>query len=160
MTNIFLILVAAIIIGIIIVILQRRWEKKSSSRQMMPPSSFPTTIANDSASYLAGDSELQRFLAQGQKIEAIKWVRELTDMSLQEAKDYVEALAYGEPLPAPSSTPVKSASSVEVEQEARRLLADRNKIEAIKRVRELTHMSLQEAKDFVESLEDKGMRNL
>lgn len=220
MTNIFLILVAAIIIGIIIVVLQRRWERNSSSHQMMSSPSLPSNIANDRASYLVGDSELQRFLAQGQKIQAIKRVRELTQMSLQEAKDYVEALAhreslpapsfapitdalpaeveqearrlladrnkieaikrvreltamslkeakdyvealaYGEPLPDPSSTPVKSASSIEVEQEARRVLADKNKIEAIKRVRELTHMSLKEVKEFVESLEDKGMGNL
>lgn len=156
MINILLILVAVIIIGIVIVILQQSWDRNSSSHQMMPPPSRPSNIANDPAE----DSEIQWFLAQGQKIEAIKRVRELTSMSLKEAKDYVEALARGESLPAPPSMPVRSALPVEVEQEARRLLADRNKIEAIKRVRELTHMNLNEAKDFVESLEDEGMGNI
>ena len=42
--------------------------------------------------------------------------------------------------------------SAEIEAQARALLADGNKIEAIKLVREATGLGLKEAKDFVERL--------
>jgi large subunit ribosomal protein L7/L12 len=35
---------------------------------------------------------VRALLADGQKIQAIKLVREITDLGLKEAKDYVEAL--------------------------------------------------------------------
>jgi ribosomal protein L7/L12 len=43
-------------------------------------------------------------------------------------------------------------TSAEIEAQARALLADGNKIEAIKLVREATGLGLKEAKDFVEGL--------
>lgn len=45
-----------------------------------------------SAGNLTGDSELHALLARGNKIAAIKRVRELTGMGLKEAKEYVDSL--------------------------------------------------------------------
>ena len=48
--------------------------------------------------------EVRGFLLQGQKIEAIKLVRQQTGSGLKDAKDYVEALEQGQspPMPAPA----------------------------------------------------------
>jgi ribosomal protein L7/L12 len=73
-------------------------------------------------------------------------------MGLKEAKDYVEALPNAPALASLSSAAPAPVGGSQVEAEARRLLAAGNKIEAIKRVRELTGMGLKEAKDYVESL--------
>jgi ribosomal protein L7/L12 len=100
-------------------------------------------------------ADVQALLAQGQKIEAIKGVRELTGLGLKEAKDYVDALQRGGALPvlpATAASEAVTASAPQLEQEARMLLAQGQKIEAIKRVRELTGWGLKEAKDYVERL--------
>ena len=52
------------------------------------------------------DAELQRRIQAGEKIAAIKLVRERTHLDLKEAKDYVEALERGEaPQPPPLASP-------------------------------------------------------
>lgn len=53
------------------------------------PALDPLTVPADSAAVAA---EARRWLERGNKIEAIKKVRELTGMGLKEAKDYVESL--------------------------------------------------------------------
>ncbi len=97
------------------------------------------------------EREVYSLLARGRKIEAVKKVRELTGMGLQEAKDYVDSLARS------GSQEMDIFKETGVSQEtfefkARELLARGRKIEAIKKVRELTGMSLKESKDFVDSL--------
>ena len=91
------------------------------------------------------EREVYSLLARGRKIEAVKKVRELTEMGLKEAKDYVDSLAS-------SGSQEMGVSKETLEFEARELLARGRKIEAVKKVRELTGMSLKEAKDFVDSL--------
>ena len=52
------------------------------------------------------DAELQQRIQAGEKIAAIKLVRERTRLGLKEAKDYVEALERGEaPQPPPLVSP-------------------------------------------------------
>ena len=52
------------------------------------------------------DAELQQRIQAGEKIAAIKLVRERTHLGLKEAKDYVEALERGEaPQPPPLASP-------------------------------------------------------
>ena len=53
---------------------------------------------------------------------------------------------------APRPAVVEPALTMDVEADARALLAAGHKIEAVKRVRELTGMGLKEAKDYVETL--------
>ncbi len=52
---------------------------------------WPTTLAPN-----ADDQEAIRLTAAGQKIQAIKFIREKTGMGLAEAKAYVEALERGQ----------------------------------------------------------------
>lgn len=104
--------------------------------------------------------EVQDLLARHEKIAAIKRVREVTNWGLKEAKDYVDAMVAAGGV-APAGRPYGSLSHVPIDQreipaEAMRqvqdLLARRQKIEAIKVVREVTNWGLKEAKDFVDGL--------
>ncbi len=97
------------------------------------------------------EREVYSLLARGRKIEAIKKVRELTGMGLKEAKDYVDSLARSV-LQNTSVFKETGVSKETLEFEARELLARGRKIEAIKKVMELTGVGLKEAKDFVDSL--------
>jgi ribosomal protein L7/L12 len=92
------------------------------------------------------ETEARSLLAQGQKINAIKLVRERTGLGLAEAKNLVESWP---------DAPVKPLSAIPHpatwEAKARYLLAQGQKIDAIKLVREMTGLGLKEAKDLVES---------
>jgi ribosomal protein L7/L12 len=95
------------------------------------------------------EQEVRFLLEQGKKIEAVKRVVEQTGKGLKESKDYVDALM------AESSAGMGGKVGVSQETlafEVRHLVERGRKIEAIKRVRELSGMGLKEAKDFVDSL--------
>ena len=88
---------------------------------------------------------VKHLVADGQKIEAIKLLREATGLGLAEAKQAVEAIACSEQLE-------PNELSAEAEGELLGLLQAGRKIEAIKRYREQHRCELKEAKDFVETL--------
>lgn len=95
------------------------------------------------------DPELELALSKGDKIAAIKRYRELRRTSLSDSKDAVEAMMAGT-LPVAFATPaLPDASDDPLLREA---LFRGNKIEAIKRYRELHGVGLAEAKDVVEAL--------
>jgi ribosomal protein L7/L12 len=103
----------------------------------------------------AATGEWQDVLAlieRGDKIGAIKRVRELTGLGLKEAKDYVDSIpAYGglPPLLAAAAAPPAPAPSLE---QVHALAQQGQKIQAIKLYRELTGVGLKEAKDYVDGL--------
>ncbi|HEY0603160.1 MAG TPA: ribosomal protein L7/L12 [Herpetosiphonaceae bacterium] len=146
---ILLALGALLVVGFLLFSMFRRWGTMPTPT-ITPPPQVPAELAND--------YEIRRFLAQGNKIQAIKRVRELTGLGLKESKDYVDQLPIGAPLEYGAAEPVAAESLRFVpdpafEQEIRQLLTQRQKIEAIKRVRELTGMGLKESKDYVDALE-------
>lgn len=100
---------------------------------------------------IGSDSELYTLLEQGNKIAAIKRVRELTGVGLREAKDYVDTRIMSHSLPE-QHVRVTSRENLSSDSELQTLLARGNKLAAIKRVRELTGMGLREAKEYVDSL--------
>jgi ribosomal protein L7/L12 len=122
----------------------------------VPVSTLPTGPLD-----AAQDAEVRRYVASGEKIMAIKRWRELTGLGLAESKAAVDAL-FGQGLPPPlSSVPQghgflpaqgPKGATPELVLEARQLVANGKKIEAIKRWREATGMGLKEAKDAVEAL--------
>ena len=60
---------------------------------LRPPPAMPMPMPPRAAAAPAGlEDEVRAFLAQGNKIMAIKHVREVTGMGLKEAKDFVEAI--------------------------------------------------------------------
>ncbi|MFN8598082.1 MAG: ribosomal protein L7/L12 [Anaerolineae bacterium] len=101
---------------------------------------------------------IKELLARGNKLEAIKVLRQQTDLGLKEAKDAVEAVERGEQPEIARNLPRTPTGSYTVDIERiTDLLARGNKIEAIKVLREQTHLGLKEAKDAVEVIERGGL---
>ena len=97
------------------------------------------------------DQDVLALVRAGNKIAAIKALREATGLGLAEAKEMVEAVERGEvaDLPRASVPPTPG----DLDSELRALLAAGRKIEAVKRAREVLGLGLAEAKDHVERLE-------
>ena len=111
-------------------------------------------------------SELMTMMQQGQKIAAIKRLREKTGAGLKEAKEAVERMERGEPAmvrlvdwdsapsPVAAGRPDSQPALVQdLHDEIADLLASGRKIEAIKRWREATGVGLKQAKEAVDQLE-------
>lgn len=140
----------AVIVGIILVFivglaLVYRWRRADIV-------TVKPTVRPNSGPPLAPDDEIRHLLAAGNKLGAIKRVRELTGLDLKAAKEYVEAQPAAPSLAGlvQPSQPTLGASALA--EEARRLMREGDKLVAIKHVREVTGMGLKEAKDFVERL--------
>jgi ribosomal protein L7/L12/DNA-directed RNA polymerase subunit RPC12/RpoP len=108
------------------------------------PDPTPVNSAPDPAQI----QEIIAIARSGNKIEAIKRYRQLTEVGLKEAKDTVEALAEGRPV---EIHPVRTTPA-NIEEDILQLVRSGNKIEAIKRYREVTDVSLAEAKAAVEAI--------
>lgn len=100
--------------------------------------------------------EVRALLNAGNKLEAIKRYRALTGVGLKEAKDAVEAMQRGEPvpeLPLPPAPPRRITSEMAIDDpELKAHLSAGRLIDAIKRYRELTGLGLKESKDAIEAL--------
>jgi ribosomal protein L7/L12 len=153
-TTTLIIIGAAAIVALVFVFVLRRLSWGSSPGFIeLTPRATPAVRLDPAA-----ENQLREMIASGQKIEAIKRVREQTGLGLKEAKDYVEQLPRGAIVATPSYAESTShmAPAVQLnpttEDELRDLVARGQKIEAIKRVREQTGLGLKEAKDYVEQL--------
>jgi ribosomal protein L7/L12 len=149
---------ALAVILIVAAILRRSWggslDRVPAPTDVLPQGVRYHSVADVPAENLA---EIRALLVQGNKIQAIKQLRELTGLGLKEAKDAVEGMDAGsyETTPA-SSQPSSSQFSGQALEEIRSLVEHGNKIGAIKRVRELTGLGLKEAKDYVDSIPRHG----
>lgn len=102
---------------------------------------------------MALEQEVQQLLSQNRKIEAIKRVREETGYGLKQAKDYVERLQQGYRVElSQGGYGAEATVSPEIVAAARQLMAEKQKIAAIKLVRDQTGWGLKEAKEYVERL--------
>lgn len=137
--------IAGLVVLLIVVLVLASQRRRTQIITVGPPARTTAAPA------LATDAELRRLLAANQKIAAIKRVRELTGMGLQEAKAFIEALE-GVASHATSTGAASPLQSTDLAAEARRVLQQEGKLTAIKRVRTLSGMGLKEAKEFVERL--------
>ncbi|MEP6895701.1 MAG: ribosomal protein L7/L12 [Chloroflexota bacterium] len=99
------------------------------------------------------ERQIREFINSDQLIPAIKLYREITGVGLLEAKSAVEALARGENVNIPTSSPQSQLNDPLLESKIKELLAKRNKIEAIKLYREAHKMGLKEAKDVIDQMD-------
>ncbi len=97
------------------------------------------------------DTLVRDLLAQDQKIQAVKLVRERTGWGLKEAKDYVDAHERGRPLVDLGSAPT-AAPDGDLADDVRDLVSQGQTIHAVKLVRERTGWGLKEAKDYVDAI--------
>jgi len=98
------------------------------------------------------EQQIMEMMATGNKIAAIKLYRERTGASLAESKEAVEAMQ-----PGVFVNPTSYAQAREpdpfLENQIKRLLSERKKIEAVRVYREAYHCGLKEAKDAVDLIE-------
>jgi len=99
------------------------------------------------------ERQIRELLAQEQKITAIKLYREATGVGLKEAKDAVEAIERGEPVFAPVYIQSDKRNDALLEEQIKQLLAQRQKIQAVKIYREAHNCGLKDAKDAVDAIE-------
>ncbi len=147
--------VVAVVLGLLILV----WLVLRFARQSAPSVTSRSTAALPHVPPDVVDEAL-RICQQGNKIAAIKHVRQRTGLGLREAKDVVEAAERGERQRIAPAAPATTAAAAAGngsngaldDAELRALVAEGQKIEAIKRVREHTGWGLAEAKDYVEGL--------
>ena len=117
------------------------------------PSASPSVsrTAPDLSGALDADfvAELLECVRGGQKIEAIRRLREATGSGLVEAKDAIEALEAGRQMARVDGPPPPASIA---DNEILELLRSGNKIAAIKLYRERTGDGLKDAKEAVEAL--------
>ncbi len=143
------IMVGAVILalGIILWITSRRQRESAldqmRTRTLAAAAPAPTTLA-----------QVRALMARGEKIEAIKVLREATGMGLADAKATVETLDAADVPDAPEqSAPSPAQLPAELAATVRGLLQRGDKIEAIKLVRERMKLDLKDAKELVDTLE-------
>lgn len=100
--------------------------------------------------------DIYRLVGEKKKIHAIKLFRERTGAGLQEAKDVVESVGRGNPIPTLGSSTdasgMDSSAWADIIPRLRTLKAEGNTISAIKLLRARSELSLREAKAAVDRL--------
>lgn len=100
--------------------------------------------------------EIYRLIGEKKKIHAIKLFRERTGAGLKEARDVVESVERGNPLPSPGvdvdSTGLDTGAWEDIIPKLRALKSEGKPIAAIKLLRARTGFSLREAKEAVDRL--------
>lgn len=95
------------------------------------------------------ESEIRQLVSRGQNFEAIKLLRQITNVGLKEAKEAIDEVAAGRPLVlAPFEQKINGG-----DETIKALILQGRKIEAIKELREQTGLGLAEAKAEVERIE-------
>lgn len=112
----------------------------------------PGAAGRTPAAAAPSEAGVRGLLAAGDTIGAIKQYRELTGLGLKEAKDAVEAMAAGRPVPTPGASAKTPGLDPAADPEIHRLVATGELIEAIKRYRTLTGAGLKEAKEAIEGM--------
>jgi len=122
-----------------------------TTRRTAPAERAPRTTAPMKAAPI--EIRVQGLIEQGKKIEAIKLVRETGNLSLEAAKDSVDAIEqHGRPTLGEMGMMSTIRLTQELSRQVRQLIAKGEKIEAIRLVRDQTGLDLKEAKELVERL--------
>ncbi len=93
--------------------------------------------------------QIADLVARGEKIAAIRLLREATGMGLADAKAAIDAAATGVPLPA-SLLPARKPSNDALPEDVRAAAARGDRLLAIKLLRGHTGLGLKDAKDAVD----------
>ncbi|MGQ7312259.1 ribosomal protein L7/L12 [Microbacterium arabinogalactanolyticum] len=147
------------IVAVVVLLVLVPWATKGMRPKAPQPPHPPASVAPRALSP-AESAEIDALVAGDRKIAAIKRLRELQSLGLQEAKDAIDAWVPGTtwtPAAAASASASASASAPgdaltpAARAEIAALIADDEKIRAIKRYREETGVGLKQAKDAVEN---------
>ncbi|SDE86169.1 Ribosomal protein L7/L12 C-terminal domain-containing protein [Mucilaginibacter pineti] len=100
------------------------------------------------------EQQIELLLSQNRKLEAVKLVVDTTHCGLKDAKEFVDNFKSEGFF---DST--KPASKRDIDSELLKLLADGNKLSAVKLYKEATGLGLAESKDYVENLQARGFKS-
>jgi len=133
------------------------FELRDAALQPEPPASPPGYVPPSfiNPAQIAKIQEISRLAHQGEKIEAIKLYREVFDVGLKEAKDAVEQIERGLPVTI-IQTPQTPVDIDQLAAELQQLVSQGDKVEAVKRYRQVFQVDLKQAKDAVDELESTG----
>jgi len=154
----FCLLVLAIIISVLVS--GRRKESTGYSGQTNGYPNVRTGIDETGAGEAVTgnfDERLQKLIDQWRIIEAVKLVRETKNIGLKEAKDYINKFMRGEETEGIifESAEKELLTPEELDGKVFEMLVKKQKIHAIKLVKENLNIGLKEAKDYVEEIEIK-----
>lgn len=151
-------------IGIALVLALIVWLVTRKPRARQEPFAGNASVADESIKPIgptvidpavrAPDSvevEVRMLIDYGNKTAAIRVVREKLGLDLKDAKDLVDAMENGRPIPVASNTAVPLAQDG-TDHELRELVGAGRLIEAIKLVRQQKNLDLKAAKAYVERL--------
>jgi LSD1 subclass zinc finger protein len=116
---------------------------------------IPGVQAQQVAVTPAALEEIRGLAQRGNLLEAIRRYRELANVGLKEASDAVDMLASGHVVEAHTvfTGPLSAEETGRILEEVQDLLRSENKIEAIRRYREATDVSMVKAREVVERVE-------
>jgi ribosomal protein L7/L12 len=103
------------------------------------------------------EGKIKELATRGNLIAAIKLYREITNASLVEAKDAVEAITRGALLTFPEPAQIGDPDPF-LENQIKRLLVERKMIEAVRLYREAYRCGLKEAKEAVDLIQAQMRR--
>jgi ribosomal protein L7/L12 len=127
-------------LGLLVVVeLVRRRRAARSRKPVTPPS--PEVV-----------ERLRALIAEDERIQAIRVLRQQTGIGLVEAKDYVDRLPPSGPVPPWDPAPEGPEPSPETVQRARELIAAGKYVSAVKAIRDDTGWGLKEAKEAADRL--------
>lgn len=93
-SGLFFAAAGVVLVGGFLFLFSRNWEGRS--RPATRPGLDQQRTGSAQLLDQNSEHEVRTLAAQGQKLEAIKRVRQLTGMGLKDAKDYVESLNHGD----------------------------------------------------------------
>ncbi|MEM7065533.1 MAG: hypothetical protein AAF572_20500 [Cyanobacteria bacterium P01_B01_bin.77] len=123
------------------------------SPEKAPPPATPKNVLDlSSAANRRLQAEVEAFLYKGKKMMAIQRLRDFKHWELQAAKDYVEAIEDEQTLSKARNRMSDEASSAR-RQAVIRLLAENQRVNAVKLVREETNWRLDQAEEYVDAMQ-------
>ncbi len=125
------------------------------ARKGPPKNASATTYSMLEGLDQSAREDIYRLVSEKKKIHAIKLFRERTGAGLQEAKDVVESVGQGNPIPTPgdaTGSGMDTRAWSDIIPRLRTLKAEGNTISAIKLLRARSGLSLREAKEAVDRL--------
>jgi ribosomal protein L7/L12 len=97
------------------------------------------------------ERQIKLLLSQNRKIEAIKLVVDATHCGLKNAKDYIDNFESGK-----GNVSAEPVFEKDLDAKLLRLLADGDKLGAVKLYKDTTGLGLAESKDYVDGLQERG----
>ncbi len=141
---IVLVVLVVVVLAVVVALAARAGARPSTRLAWRTPGLVPP-ISHDL------QDRVRELCSERKKIHAIKLVREETGLGLKEAKDVVDALEAGRPVPV--DVPGEpSARRLDLASRVRQLKADGRTEQAIFLVRGETGMTQDEAETFVDAL--------